>query len=51
MCTLHSSPGNSKEREDQAKQGLVNFEENLNPKAVEDLEDLHSVVIVLRTEQ
>ena len=37
MCTLHSSPETPKEREDQAKQGLVNVEENSIPKAVEDL--------------
>ena len=52
MCTLHSNPENSKEREVQAKQGRVDVEEKLKPIADgADLEDLHSVVNILRLEQ
>ena len=52
MCTLRSNPENSKEREVQASQGRADVEEKLKPMAAgADLEDLHSVVNILRLEQ
>lgn len=52
MCTLRSNPENSKEREVQAKQGRVDVEEKLKPIAAgADLEDLHSMVNILRLKQ
>ena len=52
MCTLRSDLGNSKEREVQAPQGRADVEEKLKAIAAgADLEDLHSVVNILRLEQ
>lgn len=52
MCTLRSNPENSKEQEVQASQGRADVEEKLKPMAAgADLEDLHSVVNILRLEQ
>lgn len=52
MCALRSNPDHSKEREIQAKQGRVDVEEKLRQIAAgADLQDLHSVVNILRLER